>query len=50
MMEEDSSAIKVAQAGLSEHDGRRRHLGLGFFLPSKLSCLIPHYEKDLLYY
>ena len=34
MVEEDSLAIETTQAGLSNHDGRRRwrRLGLGFFL------------------
>ena len=52
MVEEDSLAIKMAQARLSNHDERqrRRRLVFFFFFAVKLGALIPHYEKYLFYY
>ena len=45
VVEEDSSAIETTQVGLSNHDGQRWRLGLGFFFPIKLGALIPYYER-----
>ena len=50
--EEDSFAIEMTEARLSNHDGRRQ-LGLGFFFFFffvKLGALKPYYERNLFYY
>ena len=50
MVEEDSFAIEMTEARLSNHDGRRQ-LGLGFFFFFvKFGALKPYYEINLFYY